>query len=72
MHWTLTPAYGRDYRTADDAVADFDADKDFVCEATPDGPNFGGRYVSKNQVPKGNVVYIRYKKNTRVAVTTRR
>ncbi len=30
---TLTPAYGRDYKTAKDVKADFEAGKDFIVDA---------------------------------------
>lgn len=68
--WVLTPAYGRDYTKKADAEADFRANKDFVCEATPNGPSFGGRYVNMSQIPKGDRVQIRYKRLTQLTVIT--
>ncbi len=43
---TIGPAYGRDYRSKAKALADWDANKDFVIHDL-----FHGGYVNKAQVP---------------------
>lgn len=64
---TLTPAYGRDYRSAADAKADFDAQKDFVV-ADMLSP-WCGRYATKAELSKDYVeVRIRYAKLTKVTI----
>jgi len=52
---TLTPAYGRDYKKKADAIADFEANKDFVLQ-----PH--GQYINKEQIAEGVTVNIRYNK----------
>jgi hypothetical protein len=49
----LTPAYGRDYKSAKAAKADFDANKDFVL-------NPEGCYINKEQIKLGITVIFRY------------
>jgi len=49
---TVTPAYGRDYKSSKEALADWENNKDFV-EA------LSGKYVNKIQVPKREV-WVRY------------
>lgn len=44
----LTPAYGRDYKSAEAARRDFDADKDFVLN-DPTSKWFG-KYINYHQV----------------------
>lgn len=62
---TLTPAYGRDYKSAKAVKADFEANKDFVIAdiMSPDC----GRYASKTDL-SGEEVRIRYAKLTKVTV----
>ena len=60
---TLTPAYGRDYKSKAAAIADFNGNKDFVLN-TP----WGTGLVSKIDFAPGVTVNIRYKKLTQVAV----
>lgn len=57
---TLTPAYGRDYKNKKDAIADFEANKDFVI-ADISSP-YDGKYVNKADLVSSDVtcVYIRY------------
>lgn len=62
---TLTPAYGRDYKSKAAVAADFDADKDFLLDGKP---------INKSQiVPMGlktvNIRYLRLRFMTTVAVT---
>ena len=53
---TVTPAYGRDYRSARAAKDDWDNDLDFI--AQPEG-----MYINKSQADKlGLTVTIRYAK----------
>jgi hypothetical protein len=58
---TVTPAYGRDYKSAAAAVAAWDEGKDFVDSQS-------GRYVGKSDAPAGVEVRIRYLRLTRVVV----
>jgi hypothetical protein len=61
---TLTPAYGRDYKSAAAAKADFRAGKDFIYldMFSP----YNGKPCNINDLPKGSEVRIRYKKKTMV------
>lgn len=64
---TLQPAYGRDYKSKKDLLADWDAYKDFQinCFMHPDD----GRYINKEDAEKtGGVFNIRYKNLTQVCV----
>jgi len=65
MYTTLVPAYGRDYKSAKEVKADWDAGKDFrICDmSSPDD----GRLVNKPQVP-GRKFNIRYKRLTAIVV----
>ena len=54
---TLTPAYGRDYKSAKQVKADWDAGKDFVCVDMFGGND--GRYINKADA-KGQSHVIRY------------
>ena len=62
---TLIPAYGRDYKSKKEVLADFDADKDFVIVDLFSVND--GRYVNKSQLA-GFSVMIRYNKLTKVMV----
>ena len=55
---TLTPAYGRDYKSKKEVQADLLANKDFVAEPE-------GRYVSYQELPNGHH-QVRYKRLTQV------
>ena len=61
-HLTLIPAYGRDYSSRAEAVADWLADKDFE-DASWDAT---GRYVNRPQVADGETVIIRFKRATQL------
>ena len=61
----LTPAYGRDYKSAKDAVADFNAGKDFVVNSV----SFSG-YASKSDFAVGSHLTLRYGKNRKVTAVT--
>jgi hypothetical protein len=56
---TLTPAYGRDYKSAKELKEDFEANKDFILQPS-------GQYINKEQIAPGITVNIRYKKNMSV------
>jgi hypothetical protein len=63
---TLTPAYGRDYKSAKAVKADFNLDKDFVVVSIIDPAC--GRYVNKADLLDQGSVRIRYAKLTKVTV----
>jgi hypothetical protein len=62
---TLVPAYGRDYKSKTQVLADWNGDKDFVIQNMfhPDD----GRYCNKSELPKGTY-NIRYKRLTMVCL----
>jgi hypothetical protein len=57
---TLIGAYGRDYKNQKAVKNDWNAGKDFVI-MTMFGGHYG-QYVSKREVPKDAVIFIRYNK----------
>lgn len=61
MYYELQPAYGRDYKTAKEVKAAFEAGKDFQGDY-----QLGFKYVNKPQLKVGDNVLLRYKKNTMV------
>lgn len=65
---TLTPAYGRDYKSAKDAKADFAANKDFIIADVFSADS--GRLVNREQLTPGTRVNIRFKRLTAVTVVT--
>ena len=59
---TLSPAYGRDYRSKAEIIKDFEAGKDFFVEG------YGGSgYASIRDLPDGTY-QLRYKQLRQVAV----
>lgn len=65
---TLTPAYGRDYKSKKEVLEDFNAGKDFVI-ADITHPYSGKPVDKKSLIVEGErQVMIRYKKLTQVAV----
>lgn len=64
---TLTPAYGRDYKSAKEVKADWEANKDFTIADVFGGQ--AGRMINKQDAPTGTY-NIRYKKQTQVCVIT--
>ena len=66
MYTTLTPAYGRDYKSKKAVLEDWAAGKDFIIADMfhPDS----GRYTSKRDWT-GKSVNIRYQKLSKVLVT---
>src|SRR5262245_1748373 len=63
-HFTLTPAYGRDYTSKADVIAAFESGMDFV-DASWDA---SGTYVNRPQIPDGALVNLRYHRLAKVAV----
>lgn len=65
---TLTPAYGRDYTSKAKAVADFEANRDFILNSF--GDRWDGKPINKTQCQGSgfNRVQIRYKKLRSVCV----
>ena len=65
---TLTPAYGRDYRSKKSVEEDFNANKDFIV-ADIMSP-YDGKPVNKQDLKEDGwkIVNIRYAKLTRVVV----
>ena len=57
MQITLTPAYGRDYKSKSAVLADFHANKDFLIADF--GHPYEGKPANKEQL-KGYTVTIRY------------
>ena len=64
MFKTLVPAYGRDYKSAKEVKEAWEAGKDFlICDAfSPDD----GRYLNKDDAPKGATFNVRYKGMTQI------
>ena len=68
MYPTLTPAYGRDYRSAKAVKADFEAGKDFIM-ADVDSP-WSNKPCNKESLIKAGIraVNIRFKGNANLTV----
>jgi hypothetical protein len=60
-HLTLTPAYGRDYKSAKAVEVDLLKDKDFTVQPQ-------GCYVNLAQLEPGQTLNVRYQRMTKVAV----
>lgn len=63
---TLVPAYGRDYKSAKEVQADWDAGKDFMIQSF--GHPDDGRHINKQDAKTGMVLNIRYKRLTQIKV----
>lgn len=61
MFLSAVPAYGRDYKSKKEVLADWNAGKDFMIQDM-----FKSGYVNKNDAPKGATINIRYKRLTQV------
>lgn len=60
----IVPAYGRDYKSKKEVMADWDANKDFLVQDM-----FKSGYINKEQALKelkGQNLQVRYKKLTQV------
>ena len=64
-HLTVVPAYGRDYKSKRAAMADWDANKNFIIADAFD--RYDGQPVNKEQLPASTTVNIRYAKLRRIA-----
>ena len=65
--YDLTPAYGRDYKTAKEVIDAFNQNKDFMGDY-----QLGFKYVNKEQLEAGSTALLRYsgkRKVTSVKVT---
>ena len=60
---TLTPAYGRDYKSKAAIEKDFNDNKDFQLQPE-------GCYINKEQIQPGTKLQLRYKKLTQVTTLT--
>jgi hypothetical protein len=67
---TLTPAYGRDYKSKKALLQDWNADKDFIIADLFHG---NGTYINKSDFLNSNErsVQIRYDNNRKVHVINR-
>jgi hypothetical protein len=65
---TLTPAYGRDYKSVKAVKEDFDAGKDFMINDVSSKDD--GRYANKEDLIQAGVkaVKIRYARLTKVTI----
>lgn len=67
MYLTVSPAYGRDYRSAAAAKLDWEGNKDFRIETY----GVGGTYVNRQDLEESKAyshICIRYAKMTRVTI----
>jgi hypothetical protein len=62
----LTPAYGRDYKSKEAVLADWNANKDFIfnCISSP----WDGKPANKEQLEGKYKIKFRYNKNRRVFI----
>lgn len=63
---TLVPAYGRDYKSKKELLADWNADKDFLIQDMSSPHD--GRYINKSQAERGTTYNIRYKQLCEICV----
>ena len=63
---TLTPAYGRDYKSKAQIIADLEAGKDFILSQY--GSPYDGKPVNKAQLMDQRQVNVRYSGLRKVAV----
>lgn len=70
MYLTVQPAYGRDYKSKKEVRAAWLAGKDFeICTlATFISPIRSGRYVNKEDAPRGATINVRYDRQRKVCV----
>ena len=61
-YYELTPAYGRDYKSAAEVKAAFLAGKDFEGDY-----QMGFQLCSIRDIPPGSIANLRYKRNTMIA-----
>lgn len=61
---TLTPAFGRDYKSKQALLDDFLAEKDFILNDL--SSQWDGKYINRQQIPIGTAINFRYAKLTKV------
>jgi len=66
-HTHLVPAYGRDYSTSSEALADWKAGKDFFISDI--SSEWNGAYTSCRDWARNETVLIRYKRRTEFVIT---
>ena len=66
-HLIALPAYGRDYATEEEVIADWEDHKDFQLEM-PLFPHIDRRYINKGDKPSNSRLNIRYARATKVLV----
>jgi hypothetical protein len=59
----LIPTYGRDYKTAKAAIADFDSQKDFMIASV----FLGQQLINKQQIKTGTIILLRYDRLMKLA-----
>ena len=64
MRITLTPAYGRDYKSAKEALADWSNGKDFIINAI--GHQYDGKYVNNEEPGDYTIRYNKLRKTVNV------
>jgi hypothetical protein len=64
QYLTVSPAYGRDYKSANAAKADWFAGKDFIMQSV--STHRSGTYCSIRDFAEGTTINIRYNKMRRV------
>lgn len=69
LHGTLTPAYGRDYKTKEQALASWNSGKDFRINC-PEGSTYCS-VRDTEECPVGHTLQIRWMRLTEVAVITK-
>lgn len=69
MFLTVSPAYGRDYKSGKAAKEDWNADKDFIIRTFGPGD---GSYINKadalKNLPKGSTITIRFARDAKLTV----
>ena len=63
----MVPAYGRDYKTSEEALASWKEGKDFLISDI--GSHWDGRYTSIRDWAKDETVLIRYNRRTEFIIT---
>lgn len=62
---TITPAYGRDYKSAKAALADWEAGKDFIIADM--SSRYDGSYMNReDSLPMDTKIMIRYNRLTKI------
>ncbi len=69
MGVTLTPAYGRNYKSAEEVIEEFSSGKDFVIRHPMH--RWNNKYTSIRDMKLGEFIYLRYNKNKDITVFTK-